>query len=296
LAGGTRRKVTEHASVKTPAVWSPDSKRLAYTAANALFVYDLESNQNTQLAANPAGGHTVREFSRDGKWLVFTRSDEDQNSEVFLFDIAARQEHNVTRSPFRDSGGLLTPDGKRLVFISNRDGGNNHLFAVPLERQTENPNDPLVRERLKKEKEKKADDAFAVRIDARGIYRRARALQQRQRVPLPRVPESMVDGPDGSTKPLHPREDGPVLAQPLRNRVRHGPGLALPVSAERTVAAGGAGKHPGARQEGQRRSGGARPCTEKPEGAQRSGHARIRRGRGLVRNAGRARHRWSAVH
>ena len=37
-----------------------------------------------------------------------------------------------------------------MVFISDRDDGVAQLFVVPLARQTEDPNDPLVRERLKK--------------------------------------------------------------------------------------------------------------------------------------------------
>ena len=37
-----------------------------------------------------------------------------------------------------------------MVFISDRNDGVAQLFVVPLARQTEDPNDPLVRERLQK--------------------------------------------------------------------------------------------------------------------------------------------------
>ena len=37
--GGSRRKLTTHASFKDAAVWAPDSKRLAVTAANRLFTH-----------------------------------------------------------------------------------------------------------------------------------------------------------------------------------------------------------------------------------------------------------------
>ena len=69
---------------------------------------------------------------------------------MYLFDIAAKKEHNVTANPFTDSRGTITPDGKSVVFISDRDGGTPHLFSVPLDRQKEDPNDPLVKERLRK--------------------------------------------------------------------------------------------------------------------------------------------------
>ena len=60
-------------------------------------------------------------------------------------------EHNLTSHPARDSSGKLTPDGKTLVFLSNRDNGTNHLFAVSLTRITEDPNDPLVKQRESQE-------------------------------------------------------------------------------------------------------------------------------------------------
>ncbi len=69
---------------------------------------------------------------------------------MYLFEIATKKEHNLTANPFNDSRGTVTPDGKSVVFISDREAGVAHLFSVPLDRQKEDPNDPLVRERLKK--------------------------------------------------------------------------------------------------------------------------------------------------
>lgn len=145
-----KKQVSRHASFKDSITWSPDSKRLAYVAANRLFTVDADGGNAAELAYNAAGGYQVSGFSPDSKWLVYTRRDDDQNAEVYLFDLAAKKEHNLTENPFNDSRGTVTPDGKSLVFLSDRDGGVSHLFIVPLARQKEDPNDPLVRERLKK--------------------------------------------------------------------------------------------------------------------------------------------------
>ncbi|KPK95846.1 hypothetical protein AMJ80_03230, partial [bacterium SM23_31] len=168
-----RRKLTEHESTKGSVIWAPDSKQFAYVTANTLFIYNVETNTNTRLAYNQAGGFSVREFSKDGKWLALSHSDADQNSDVYLYDITARQEYNISQNPFRDSGGILTNDGKKVIFTSNRDNGTNHLFVVPLEKVKENPNDPLVKERLKKEEQEKGEEEFAVSIEMDGIDRRA---------------------------------------------------------------------------------------------------------------------------
>jgi tricorn protease len=149
-AAGTRKKVSTHASFKESVTWSPDSKHLAYVGANRLFLVDADGTNSTEITHNQAGGYQISGFSPDGKWLVYTRRDDDQNADVYLFEIATKKENNVTANPFNDSRGTITPDGTSVVFISDRDGGVAHLFVVPLDRQKEDPNDPLVRERLKR--------------------------------------------------------------------------------------------------------------------------------------------------
>ena len=145
-----RKKLSTHASFKDIAAWSPDSKKIAYVAANRLFTVDATGGTPSEIAYNEAGGYQAAAFSPDGKWLIYTRRDDDQNSEVYLYDLTARKEHNVTGNPFTDRSGVITPDASRVVFISDRDGGTAHLFSVALQRQKEDPDDPLVKERLKK--------------------------------------------------------------------------------------------------------------------------------------------------
>ena len=112
-----RKKLSTHDSVKEPITWAPDSKRLAFTAANRLFVVDVEPAATHRGGAQPGRRLSARGFSPDGNWLVYTRRDDDQNSDVYLFDLAAKKEHNVTANPFNDSRGAITPDGKKLVFL-----------------------------------------------------------------------------------------------------------------------------------------------------------------------------------
>ena len=123
-------------------------------------------------------GYNISEFSKDGNWLLINYRNSDENYDVYLINTNDKKEYNITNNPFRDNVGLLTPDGKKVVFRSNRNNGVNHLFVVALDKMKENPKDPLVKERSKNEKEKnkskeKAEDTFEVTVDLNRIDKRA---------------------------------------------------------------------------------------------------------------------------
>ena len=176
---GQRRKLSTHASFKELGAWSTDSKQVAYVGANRLFVGDAAAGSATEVAYNEAGGYQNVSFSPDGKWLLYGRRDEEMNADVHVLDLTAKREHNVTANPFTDTRPSILPDATRVVFLSDRDGGIVHLFVAPLERQREDPDDPLVRERLKKAKAPAAKEGAApspapvLRVETDGIERRA---------------------------------------------------------------------------------------------------------------------------
>jgi tricorn protease len=151
LATATRRRLTNQPSEKVNILWAASSQKLAYTGDNRIWEVDLAAAQPQprELASNVAGGFNLQQYSGDGTWLLYSRRDEDQNSEIYLYDIAAKKEYNVTHSPNGETSASLTPDGKTVVFTSDRDGAMNQLFTVSLAKLSEDPNDPLVRERIR---------------------------------------------------------------------------------------------------------------------------------------------------
>lgn len=189
IGAATRKKLTASVGDKDNLTWAPNSQKLAFGMDNKIVEVDAVGGPTRDLAKNPAGGFTISQYSADGNWLVYSRRDDEQNSEVFLYDISAKKEYNISQSQWNESNGQLTPDGKTLVFASNRDGGVNQLFAVSLVRMTEDPNDPLVRERNRRAaganggrgnavtvRANEVDNAggpFAIKVDSRGIDRRA---------------------------------------------------------------------------------------------------------------------------
>lgn len=150
------RQLTKQASLKSGMSWSHDSKQIVFTANQKLFLANVADGKLTELIHNPEGGFRSVNFSKDNQWLIYYRSDEDLDSEVYLFDLKNRKEYNVTQSRFSEFGNMLTADGKHVVFLSNR-SGSYQLYAVSLTKLTEDMNDPMVKKSKKDEKAAKKD-------------------------------------------------------------------------------------------------------------------------------------------
>lgn len=142
------RQLTTHESTKRTPIWTPDSTKILFEAANKLLLADVVSGEVSELAHNPDGGFSVGSISKNGKWISYSRSNADLNMEVYLFDLENRVEHNITRSLFTEYGGAVSADGKHAAFLSDR-SGEMHLYLVSLSQLTFDPDDPVARQRRK---------------------------------------------------------------------------------------------------------------------------------------------------
>jgi dipeptidyl aminopeptidase/acylaminoacyl peptidase len=74
--------------------------------------------------------------SPDGKWVAFTVSVPDleansSNSDIWVMPIGGGDPFQLTRSPKSDHSPRWSPDGRRIAFISSRDGVSNlYLLSV----------------------------------------------------------------------------------------------------------------------------------------------------------------------
>src|SRR6185436_14541506 len=88
------------------------------------------------------------QWSPDGKWIAYTRSDEDRSGDIYLIAAAGGAEHRVTFDSYNDAGPEWSPDGRTLFFrrtdgVQGGLGGPavTQLWAVGLERQAFDPDD-----------------------------------------------------------------------------------------------------------------------------------------------------------
>ena len=90
--------------------------------------------------------------------MAFVTSQVTYYEDVFVVNVEDGKEYQVTKDPLDDVSPAFTPDGKKLVFGSNRDG-DAQLYVLPLTKEEYDPLDPVEKEEWqKREHEKKREE------------------------------------------------------------------------------------------------------------------------------------------
>jgi tricorn protease len=205
---GEPEKITNIDALKLGFAWSPDSKSIAYVSSDAkLRRFDLESKKSIELASSRFGGISSPVWSPDGQWIAYSRPDYVRTSDVYLVSSTGGQERKVTFDSYNEGSPRFAPNGRKLYFIrgegfGGRGGGGgaaSQIYAVTLEREDRDPDDPVERPEAAAEgtegRPRQAEtQATPVTIDWTGLKRRTRQIT--------RMPFSISDyiiAPDSRT-------------------------------------------------------------------------------------------------
>ena len=136
--GGDAARVSNSSAEEYQIAWAPDSRRLAYISDRDgtphLFLYDFNSNTETQLTRDPADDSTPR-FSPDGKLLAFIRG----AKELRVMDMADKKERVVVTAFFErppivaDRPFVWSPDNKWLAYAPVGENQFRNLYVVSVD-------------------------------------------------------------------------------------------------------------------------------------------------------------------
>ena len=154
--GSEQKRLTNQAGDDGHPHWSPDGKRVIFNSARTTPDLKAEwSKQFHEVFAMNADGSDVKQitnaktvstypsFSPDGKRVCFRRvvdapgyqwdlTSSPRNSEVFVMNADGTDAINLTKNGAFDGWPMWSPDGKKILFSSNRAGPANigQLYVI----------------------------------------------------------------------------------------------------------------------------------------------------------------------
>jgi TolB protein len=142
--GANAEFLTSGASrVLTPR-FSPSSQTIIYSAyvpdaANPaivrlrVYLFDIETGRQEVLSDIERTTNFAARFSPDGRAVVMSR-ERNGNSDIYVIDLATREETRLTDSPAVDTSPSYSEDGQHIVFQSDR-GGSPQLYVMRADRR-----------------------------------------------------------------------------------------------------------------------------------------------------------------
>lgn len=117
-------------------VFSPDGRTVVFRALKEgksdLYSLTLETKEIVNLTDDDAFD-AAPAFSPEGNWIYYS-SIRGTKAKIFRFQVATPESREqITYGDWNDEEPNLSPDGKRLFFTSDRDGGIYNIYSVNLE-------------------------------------------------------------------------------------------------------------------------------------------------------------------
>ncbi|MEM9887778.1 MAG: peptidase S41, partial [Bacteroidota bacterium] len=206
-AGGKEEKWTNlGAGFRYNLYWSPDSKKLAYvdqTMTIQIFDKNDKSVKKVEQDLSLFEGALRNwqcSWSPDSRWMAYTKSMNNGNNAVMIYDTKEQKRHQATKGFYSDSQPTFDPTGKYLYLTTNRafrpiysDFDNSwtypnatQLAVIPLRKEVASPialkndsveieeetEDEEEKEEEQDEEEQEEENDEAVAIDWEGFERR----------------------------------------------------------------------------------------------------------------------------
>jgi TolB protein len=145
---GERRLTVRAPGLHWPAnspAWSPDGTTIAFGGTRDIFTVRLADRKLTNLTRSQKSwlGNFTPAYSPDGRLIAFARNTDAFNSDIFVMTSSGRSLRRVTTSRGSDKklaeehGPTWSPDGRTLVFVTNRDQPSLELYAIAVNGRNE---------------------------------------------------------------------------------------------------------------------------------------------------------------
>jgi len=152
--------------------WAPDNRRFVFAALSAgqpvLTIVDADrGRREAEHEFADLGEIYNPAWSPDGRRIAFSAL-KGGVLDLYLFDLESKQLQQLTNDPFADLDPEWTPDGRELVWVTDRFSsnlqslsfGNYRFAAMSIDSRTAAGGDPLAQDRSPSEREPRAFAGF----------------------------------------------------------------------------------------------------------------------------------------
>jgi len=138
-SGEVRDLTNDPEAIHYPGGFSPDGRRVAYTATRRngtdfdVFVQGVQEGE-PETVWEVSGYHTVADWAPDGGALIVSRHHSNVNNDLYRLDLETGEATLLTphEGDARFSGASVTPDGGSLYLATDRDGEFSRLARLDL--------------------------------------------------------------------------------------------------------------------------------------------------------------------
>ena len=160
--GGEARRLTFNSTSEIPSAFTPDGKQVVFsasiqdpagsalfptTAMTELYQVPAEGGRTTQLLGTPA---EMVCYAPSGNFFLYQdrKGFEDEwrkhhtssiTRDIWMYDTQTGKHTNLTDRAGEDRNPRLSPDGKQVYFLSERNGGSFNVYRFPLGQPQEVP-------------------------------------------------------------------------------------------------------------------------------------------------------------
>ncbi len=145
LASDGRTRFTFNKDVYSPAVWSPDGARIAYSAGRlGDTIYEKAASgfgDGQVLLKEPGLRHLPTSWSRDGRFLLYhTQNATNTGYDLWALSVSDRKPHLMLGEAFNEWGGVFSPDMRWVAYVSLETGALGvYVRPFRVSRQTGQP-------------------------------------------------------------------------------------------------------------------------------------------------------------
>jgi tricorn protease len=115
------------------AIWSPDSKRVAFSDKRlALWIVELEKGTPRRIDSSTFSGQgSFRPaWSADSQWLAYSKCLPNRVRTIFLYSVDTGQRHQVTDGRSEADSPVFDPGGKYLYFTASASAAAANIFGM----------------------------------------------------------------------------------------------------------------------------------------------------------------------